>query len=323
MTTSAAIGYERIVDSEIRPLSGPPAPDPRSTAAATPGDKKVQLAAELRRTRLAAHLSRSELAQDVGLPESDLSRFETGQVIPSVGEVARWGHAVGAPDNVKKQLLSLAAAVSEVAVIPYLLPTDVVALQDELSRLEASSPSQLTCVVGLVPGLLQTPDYAQMIMAFNALPRADQDAAVDARIRRQAIIHDPTKRFEFIISESALKWSMPGAARTVLRNQLRQLTELAALPNVSIGVIRANARTKVPMMQSYYIFEDASIEGWPPRIDLVQLETPSASIIISDALAVRSYRRDLSWLREAAEFGPDAVGMTRRKKAQANAADYK
>ncbi len=278
------------------------------------GAQKRQLAAELRRIRLAAGLSRDEIAQEVGLPEPDLSRLETGQVTASVGEVARWSYAVGASDRVKQQLLSLAAAASEVIALPHWLQTDIVMLQEELSRLEASSPSQTTCLVGLVPGLLQTREYAQMIMEFNVLPKADLDAAVDARIRRQALIHDPVRKFEFILSESGLKWSCPGTSRIVLSNQVRHIAELAELPNVSVGVVRANVQTKVPFMQSYYIYEKAAFEGSADGIDIVLLETPPAAIVITDPLAVRSYRRDLSWLREAAEFGPDAVNMVRRRK---------
>jgi hypothetical protein len=85
-------------------------------------------------------------------------------------------------------------AASEVMALPYWLRIDVVALQEELSQLEASSMSQRTCLVGLVPGLLQTREYAGVTMEFNALPEDDQEAAVNARLIRQAIIQDPKRR---------------------------------------------------------------------------------------------------------------------------------
>lgn len=305
-------GYERIVDEDRPQQRVTPAENMGEGGRATPSVQRQELAAELRRIRLAAGLSRTEIAQEVGLPEPDLSRLETGQVIPSVGEVARWSHAVGASDRVKEQLRSLAIAASEVIALPYWLRTDVVALQEELSQLEASSMSQRTCLVGLVPGLLQTREYAGMIMEFNALPEDDQDAAVNARLMRQAIIQDPERRFEFILSEAGLRWSRPGTSRTVLRNQIRHVAELSELPNISIGVVRSGAQTKVPFIQSYYIYEKASLEGFTETVDLVVLETPPAAIVVSDPMAVRSYRRDLSWLREAAEFGADAVNRIGR-----------
>jgi transcriptional regulator with XRE-family HTH domain len=307
-----AAGYERIVDDDRHQQPVTPAEDMGEGGRATPSVQGRELAAELRRIRLAAGLSRNEIAQEVGLPEPDLSRLETGQVIPSVGEVARWSHAVGASDRVKEQLRSLAVAVSKVTALPNWLGTDVVALQEELRQLEASSMSQRTCLVGLIPGLLQTREYAGMIMEFNALPKDDQDAAVNARLMRQAIIQDPRRRFEFILSEAGLRWSRPGTSRTVLRNQIRYIAELSELSNISIGVVRSGAQTKVPFIQSYYIYEDASLPGSKETVDLVVLETPPAAIVISDPMAVRGYRRDLSWLREAAEFGADAVNRIGR-----------
>src|ERR1700677_1610087 len=202
-----AAGYERMVDEDRHQRPVAPAEDMGEGGRATHSAQRRGLAAELRRIRLAAGLSRVEIAQEVGLPEPDLSRLETGQVIPSVGEVARWSYAVGASDRVKEQLRSLAVTASEVIALPYWLQTDVVALQEELSQLEASSMSQRTCLVGLVPGLLQTREYAEMIMEFNALPEDDQEAAVNARLMRQAIIQEPERRFEFILSEAALRWS--------------------------------------------------------------------------------------------------------------------
>jgi transcriptional regulator with XRE-family HTH domain len=302
-----------MVDKDRRQQPMTPAEGRREGGLARP--QRRELATELRRIRLAAGLSRGEIAQEVGLPEPELSRLETGQDTPSVGEVARWSYAVGAPDRVKERLRSLATAASEVIALPYWLQSDVEALQDELNRLEASSQHQWTCLIGLVPGLLQTREYAEMIMEFNALPQDDQVAAVDARVRRQALLQDRSRKFEFILSEPGLKWSRPGTPRSVLRNQIRHIAELAELPNVSIGVIRADAQTKVPFIQSYYIYEKASLEGLGDKVDLVILETPPAAIVISDPLAVRSYRRDFNWLRESAEFGADAVNIIGRRRA--------
>jgi transcriptional regulator with XRE-family HTH domain len=306
--------YERMVDIEPTPQPDEPGGDAGAGGTSEPSAPKRELAAQLRRARLAAGLSKEEIAQEVGLPEPDLSRLETGQVTPSIGEVARWSFAVGAPDRVRQQLLSLAAAASEVIALPHWLQADVVTLQEELSQLEASSPSQRTSLTGMVPGLLQTREYAQMVMEFNALPQADLIAAVDARMKRQALIYDPRRQFEFILSEWGLNWSSPGTAPTILTDQIRHIAELAELPNVSVGVIRTGVQTKVPLMQSYYIYEKASFEGSADRLDIVLLETPPAAVIITDPLAVRGYRRDLSWLREAAEFGPDAIRSVGREK---------
>jgi hypothetical protein len=132
---------------------------------------------------------------------------------------------------------------------------------------------------------------------------------------RQAIIQDPERSFEFILTEAGLRWSRPGTSRAVLHDQILHIAQLSELPNISIGVVRSGAQTEVPFIQSYYIYEKASLGGSGEPVDLVVLETPPAAIVISDPMAVREYRRDLSWLREAAEFGADAIlriGRSRR-----------
>jgi transcriptional regulator with XRE-family HTH domain len=292
-------------DPRRRPVTS--AADKGADGRPAASDQQRQLAAGLRRARLAAGRSTDDIAQAVGLPEPYLSGLETGQVIPSVGEVARWSAAVGASDQVRKELRSLALAGSKVIALPYWLQADVVALQQELGQLEASSMSHQTCLLGLVPGLLQTRKYAAMVMDFNAFPAEEQEAAINARLMRQEIIQDPERSFVFILTEAGLRWSRPGTPRAVLRDQILHIAELSELPHISIGVVRSGAQTNVPFIQSYYIYEKASLVGSMEPVDLVVLETPPAAIAISDPMAVREYRRDFNWLREAAEFGADAV----------------
>lgn len=87
MTEWLWIGYERMVDKDHRPPPVKSAKDPDEGVQAASGPQAGELAAELRRIRLAAGLSRVQIAQEVGLPESDLSRLETGQVTP---RPAKW-----------------------------------------------------------------------------------------------------------------------------------------------------------------------------------------------------------------------------------------
>jgi hypothetical protein len=97
--------------------------------------------------------------------------------------------------------------------------------------------------------------------------------------------------------------------------QLSHIADVADLPNVSVGVIRTGVQTRVPLQQSFILYEKVKAEDAADRrIDLVLQETPSATIVVTDPLDVRNYRRHLAWLREAADFGPDAVSRIRGKK---------
>ena len=67
----------------------------------------------------------------------------------------------------------------------------------------------------LVPGLLQTPDYAQRVptMFQKLMPQVDVPSSAAERINRQSTLYEEDKEFEFLIGEAALRWR-PGPPRT-------------------------------------------------------------------------------------------------------------
>jgi transcriptional regulator with XRE-family HTH domain len=269
------------------------------------------LAAELRRIRLLAGLSHGEVARQAGLPESKVSQLESGQVLPSVDEVDHWSYAVGASTRVSAQLRALTEAAStEVMALRPWLQAGPAEMQEDVGRLEASAAAVRSCEPFLVPGLLQTREYAKRIMDTPTRPKAELEAAASARIARQAVMHDQARSFEFIVTEFGLRWSALGTSRAVLSAQLSQISELAKLPNVSVGVIRIGVQTKVPLMP-FTLYQGVQVEDSVGPIDIVMLETPAPVVIVTDPVDVRSYANFLAWLREAADFGPDAVSRIR------------
>jgi transcriptional regulator with XRE-family HTH domain len=278
--------------------------------------QRQQLAAELRRIRLLAGMSSSDVARKTGLSSSNVSRFESGQVVPSPDQVDRWSHAVGASQLVREQLrvLTEAAATDVMVFRHHLLAPVPAATQEDVGRLEVAATVLRSCEPFLVPGLLQLPEYARQVMGVFGWPNAELDEAIAARVARQALMDDPARSFEFIVTEFGLRWSPTGTSRAVLSAQLSHIAEVAELPNVAVGVIRTGVPTRVALLQSFILYERVMVEDAADRIDLVLLETPAATIIVTDPLDVRSYRRHLAWLREAADFGSDAVSRIRGKK---------
>lgn len=98
-----------------------------------------------------------------------------------------------------------------------------VALQAGTTRLRAYEPA-------IVPGLLQTPDYARHVFVNNAAFRGgapDIDAAVQARMKRQEFLYDPDKHFRFLVTEAALRYLVCPLA--TLRAQLDRLVLVETL----------------------------------------------------------------------------------------------
>jgi transcriptional regulator with XRE-family HTH domain len=279
-----------------------------------PRRQRQELAAELRRTRLLAGLSHGEIAHETGLSESNVSRLESGQALPSLDEVHQWSYAVDASKRVSEQMVALTEAVAtEVTALRPWLQAGYAAAQEDFGRLEAAAATVRSCEPFLVPGLLQTREYAKQILNAFARPMAELEAEASARFARQALVHDPSRRFEFIVTDYGLRWAPLGTPRAVLTAQINHINELAQLPNVSVGVIRTGVQTRVPLMPFYH-YEGVEVKGSTRRIDIVMIETPASAIVVTDPVDVRSYANHLAWLREAADFSPEAVNIIRARK---------
>src|SRR5262249_128389 len=100
---------------------------------------------------------------------------------------------------------------------------------------EAEAPSLRTFQLVLVPGLLQTPEYARAVLSTRGGAAADDvDQAVTARLERQAILdRDDPPLLWVLIDEGALR--RPVSGRDVMQAQVEHLGEMAGGRN---GVIQ-------------------------------------------------------------------------------------
>ncbi|MEU8921402.1 helix-turn-helix transcriptional regulator [Kitasatospora sp. NPDC048545] len=90
----------------------------------------------------------------------------------------------------------------------------------------------------LIPGLLQTEEYARELLSHSCPPLDDEtvDARVAARLQRQEKLNRSlTVMFGFVIYEAALR-SMVGG-RACMKRQLHHLLEVGKLRNVSVQVL--------------------------------------------------------------------------------------
>ncbi|MCZ9339517.1 DUF5753 domain-containing protein, partial [Streptomyces sp. TRM76130] len=115
------------------------------------------------------------------------------------------------------------------------------ALRDEYNtyiQFEAEAKAVRNWEALYVPGLLQTEDYARVVIKGH-LPDAspdDLEQRVRARMERQAVLSkEHPLQLAAIMDEAALRRQVGGPA--VMADQLRRLQELADLPHVSVQVI--------------------------------------------------------------------------------------
>ncbi len=108
-------------------------------------------------------------------------------------------------------------------------------LQGIAAASEADAALIRTYSMQWMPGLLQTAAYASALLPqVDPTGRMDHSSAVAARLERQQRLHEPGRRFAFLVEEAVLKW-MPSAG--VMPAQLDRLMSLMTLDNVEIGLL--------------------------------------------------------------------------------------
>jgi transcriptional regulator with XRE-family HTH domain len=272
--------------------------------------RRAQLAEELKRLRLSAGLSTYELSDrleaDLGrrVSQSKVSKMETGRQSASVPDVTAWARATSAPAGQVARLTELAqAALMETTAWREATKGGLPALQYEISELEASARVIRNFQPTLVPGLLQTRDYAwRVVSAGYPEGRADLAAAINARMDRQVILHDDAKRLEYVISEAALRWRLGPPA--VMLAQLDRIGQVMSWPGVSIGLLPLAVEIAAWHTHGFVIYDDREDDD-----PVVQVETLVQGLIVTDEHAVGRYREAFHLLRETAVFGDEAQAL--------------
>lgn len=264
---------------------------------------RQQLGAELRRLRDLAGVSGRDLATRIDISQSTLHRVETGGRAPSVPEVSAWCAATNADSTTRRHLVALAeAAKTETAPWRAALAGRP-HMQEDAANLEMASGLVRSCVHDMLPGLLQTADYATALFPLVTASMAGHDTstAVAARLRRQEVLYDQHKRFEFIITEATLRWSpAPG----VMPAQLAKIEAVAAMPNVWLGVLPLSAQLGI--FHSFYLYED--VEEAEP---VVAIELPHGRITLNAGADVAMYREAFERWQAIAVTGDDAAALLR------------
>lgn len=209
---------------------------PRFTPA-TPRSRQVGDA--LRRLRSAAKLTQSEVGDAVGRTASWVGRIEAGDIRARPGDVLELLKVYGVPlDGEEAEELTTAARALRDSGWWNRLGNTISNRYATLIAYEAEASDLHTYEPTLIPGLLQTDEYARVVASLGReTEREAIDRLVDTRMRRQHVITRPESpvRLHAVISEAALRAEVGGT--DVLRGQLARLVELGRRPNIQIQVL--------------------------------------------------------------------------------------
>jgi transcriptional regulator with XRE-family HTH domain len=263
-----------------------------------PTVRRRLLGAELRRLRESAGFSLDDAAQILECDRSKISRIETGHRGMRPKELRELLAEYGVAENRRYALADLARQAGKrgwwqdhggILPVPY---------QDFIS-LEASAAAQWTYETHVVPGLLQTEDYARAVAAAGPATEAARDHDRHAAVRRsrQQVLTraDDPLRYLAVLSEAVLRQMVGGPG--VMRAQLDRLLEVnAALPNVTVRVLpfAVGARAAGAGAFALLMFPE------PTELGVVYLDSLTGGLFLEDPKDVRRHASVHEHLRASA-----------------------
>jgi len=283
-----------------------------------PTQQRRRLAALLRDLRDAAALDQTALGERAGMSQSKVSRIETGRQTPTVADAQAWARAVGATETQRVDLVERTeTALTEAVSWQEELRSGLAAKQQRIARAE-QAVSRLRIYSLVVPGLLQTAEYARRVIAMGEglTPGVVRDisAAVTARLERQQILYEPGRQCEFLVPEAALRWR-PGPPN-VLAAQLDRIVALSTLEAVTFGVIPWEAEATAVVPHEFAIFGDTATDGTRE----VVIGTVTRELHIRDDAQVAVYSDLWERLAATALTGDDARKLLADYAAQLRSA---
>jgi transcriptional regulator with XRE-family HTH domain len=259
--------------------------------------QRNEFGARLRQLRDDAGLNGKELATRLGWNAPKLSKIELGRHTISDEDLDHWIDTLAVRDTVAVELRAMLAELHE----QYLTWKESVRgghrrRQEESVDREARAKLIRVVDVGIVPGLVQTADYARSVLLAHAnLHGGGEDVpeAVRARMRRQQILYEGDKTIELLMTESALMH--PVAAPDVMVGQVSRLLAIIGMPRIRFGILPTGVRLPYMLMHNFWIVDD-----------VVQVETVTAEMTVVDPDEVEIYGKLVDMLWSAAAEGDDA-----------------
>jgi transcriptional regulator with XRE-family HTH domain len=265
---------------------------PRSS----PTARRRRLATALRQMREERNLNCTEAGKAVGWSESKISRIETGRI------------KIAQPDL--ELLLDLYEVTGETRAGLFTLARQAThrgwwrSYSDALPAwfenyvgLENGAKSLFTYQNQLVPGLMQTEEYATALFAANqpALSTDEVERQLAARATRQALLTAATPlQVWVILDEAVLRRQVGGKA--IMRAQLHRLLEIAAMPNVTLQVMPFGEGAHASMGTSFELLQFPE----PGDTAIVYIEDHTSSQYLEAAPDIERYTLIFDHLRASA-----------------------
>ncbi|GIM95646.1 helix-turn-helix domain-containing protein [Paractinoplanes toevensis] len=275
-----------------------------------------ELGIELRRLR--GERRGAAVATALGWSESKLSRIETAHTSISEGDLDRLLTAYGVRVEDRDRLRDLARRGSDRAWWTQ-YRSSVPDPYDEYVALEGEAALISEWEAQVVPGLLQTDEYARAVIERGADvgdPRVIQ-RRLALRMARQAVLtRDPPPALRMVLDEAVLHREVGG--REVLLRQLARLSEAAHRPGLELSILPFSAGAHAGQIESFMVLDFAP----GTRAPVVHIEGLTGGLFRVKPDEIEVYRDALDDLRKRALSPEDSrTAIAEREEALRGSAE--
>jgi transcriptional regulator with XRE-family HTH domain len=268
----------------------------------SPTIRRRRLGVELRRHREAAGVTIDVVADRLGCSTSKVSRIETGHTGAAPRDVRHILDIYGVSDRIKEELVQIAREARQKG---WWHPFSTV-LSSAYVGLEAATRSIRTYEQQVVPGLLQSEEYA--IAVIRAARLGDSVGEIEQRVhvrmaRQSLLTQDDPIDLRVVLDEAVL--SRPVGGDEVMRDQLLRLIEAARLPNVTIQILPFVAGPHAGMDGAFAILEFEEDED----ADVVFAENATGGLFLEKAEELRKYDSIFETIRATALDPEESIEM--------------
>jgi transcriptional regulator with XRE-family HTH domain len=270
----------------------------------TADQARVALGVRLRDIRRDAGLSSTQLAAAAGWRPPKISKIEHGRQTPTEADLSLWCAACRAADHLPDLIATVRAIETQFAEWRRILRTGTKRRQEASAKAYERARLFRIWEPAVIPGLLQTFDYARAVLSitvdFLQLPDdAEQGAA--ARLERQRVLADEDRRFHIVMGEQTLHTNVGGPE--VMAEQLRHLLDLLKFPHLRLGILPHDAPYRVPLHNGFWVLDEA----------LVQFDTYTAELSLIRPDEITIYGRAFERLAALAIYGPEVSKKLRER----------
>jgi transcriptional regulator with XRE-family HTH domain len=218
-------------------------------------DPRARLGDELRRARIAAGFSSQEaLAAKLGFDRTVIAKAETGDRPPTPDVLAAWCQAC----HIDAEMFERWAVLARRADGP--VPTwfeDWLKAEGEAHTLRVWQPL-------IVPGLLQTAEYARALFLAAGADEAKADELVAVRMERQLILDRADPPHLITVLDEGVLHKLIGSP-AIMHDQVTHLAGMAERPAVSVEIVPASTGANAGLSGGFQL---ASCDGAPDVLNM-------------------------------------------------------